>query len=320
MGLSQFLPVRTPGYEQDMDRTTVPSITVQVVLRHPSQHPTCVYWVLNKEESDCDIPDFPTPKPRGWGNPGGGLEPHDTFDHSGKFRSFEDMILACAMREVRAETGFVHFRFEQDSTTCQFPFIYNMHKSGHRILTLAARLDTFEQKFTDNGEVEEANEIEGGMWFDFSMSPADFLRDEADLPYWSHVRRTIMVLNRLARNKERDVPPIHPLWKLIFHVGAGDPRFPSHGYCLEPPAWYEEMRYLINANAAQIDLDRIFRDNREQIEVQRAIEAERGRSLLPSSACASQPTAQDIYLLAEYRKKIAREEEEEEWREFMSAP
>ena len=324
-GWQEDLAQETDVFDEYVGRTMVSSITVQVVLQRPDQHATTVYWVLNREESDSNVPDFPTPKPRGWGNPGGGLELVDAFSRSDQLHSFEGMILACARREVTAETGFIYLQFEPDFATRRFPLLRNVHRSGHRIFTLSARLNNFEQRFTEEGEVEEANEIERGLWFDLSKSPVDLLAEEPDLPYWSHVWRTVTVLNRLAQNRGKSVPPIHPLWKLVFRVGAGDPRFPADGYCLEPRAWYVELRHLVDIRATRINFDRIFDLYREEIEVQRAIEAERRpvappvrdiRDSIQQPQCIA--TSEDLRLLAEYRAKIAREEEE--WREFMSAP
>ena len=323
-------PPRTPGRNDGQEnlapetdvldeytgKTTVPSITAQVVLQRPDQHATTVFWVLNKEESCCTVTDFLNPKPGGWGNPGGGLELIDAFDRLGNLRSFEGMICECGRREVKAETGFIHFQFEPDCATRQFSFLCEMHRSGHRIITLAAQLENFEQRLTENNEIEEVNEIEGAAWFDLSKSPVDLLGGGTYLPYWSHVRRTVTVLERLARNREKGVPPIHPLWKIAFKMGSGDSRFPSGGYCLEPRAWYEEMRYLIDTKATKVDLNRIFELYREKIEVQVAIEGERKRIITsPVRDAQFAATREDMRLLAEYQTRLA--QEEQKWLDFI---
>ena len=301
--------------------TGVSSITVQVVLLHPG-HDSMVYWVLNKQEPTCMIRDYPAPKPRGWGNPGGGVEPVDALDLSGRIRSFQEMVCAGARREVRDETGFPHFQFQPYGEP---PLCY-VHLSGHQVITLAGCLRDFVQM-----PIEEVEEIEDGAWFDLAQSPVDLFQHHEDLPYLSHVRRTIIVLNRLAQQNGKHLPYIHPLWKLVFSVGAEDPRFPLFGYSMQRDEWREEMRLLIKEKATQINLDRIWEAHKHEIEMKQAME----RSFAPpvldiiqgetrrfhsSTEAKGMPTQEDLRRLKEHKARITRANQEQEWQAFFALP
>ncbi len=214
-----------------------PSMTVHVVLTHPHD-PAKIYWVLNRQEPLTTTYHFSrTPKPRGWGNPGGGLEVMDAQDNAGHTRSSDQMIQTCARREVVAETGFTNFNFEY-ATPLNSVFLRYTCPSGHHVITLAALLQNFQQV-----AVEEVEEIEDGAWFDLSVSPIELFQRRSDLPYWSHVRRSIMVLNRIAqRSTRRPFPLIHPTWNLVFPIK--DMNAPKRS-TLPSTAWYQQLRHHI---------------------------------------------------------------------------
>ncbi|MDP3770252.1 MAG: NUDIX domain-containing protein [Candidatus Sungbacteria bacterium] len=201
---------------EEFEEESQPSITVQVVLMHPHDTDT-VYWVLNKQEvaiaSGCAA--YDTAKPRGWGNPGGSVEEIDGIDEAGFPRSFEETLVAAARREVTDETGFVNFDFVPYLPN-QLEFLRYRHDSGHMVITMAARLRNFEQKLVMGTDgtmyVKEMEEIERGRWLDLTVSPIELFKNEKDLPYWSHIRRTIIVLQRLGKGRSR----IHSLWRLVF--------------------------------------------------------------------------------------------------------
>ncbi|MDP3778551.1 MAG: NUDIX domain-containing protein [bacterium] len=214
-----------------------PSMTVHVVLMHP-HNPTKIYWVLNKQEPLTAYHFSKTPKPRGWGNPGGGLEIMDVHDLTGRERSSDQMVQTCAQREVIAETGFMNFNFEYAAPLNSI-FLRYTCPSGHQVITLAAFLQNFQQV-----EIEEVEEIEDGAWFDLSISPVELFQRRPDLPYWSHVRRTIMILNRIAQSQGKPLPPIHPTWNMVFPSDKGNLRI-SFQHSLPSTLWYEQLKRTI---------------------------------------------------------------------------
>lgn len=219
-----------------------PSMTVHVVLMHP-RDPAKIYWVLNKQEPLTTYHFSKTPKPRGWGNPGGGLEVMDAQDDTGHARSSDQMIQTCARREVAAETGFMNFHFEE-AVPLNSVFLRYVCPSGHHVLTLAAFLKDFRQD-----EIEEVEEIEDRAWFDLSISPIELFQHWPDLPYWSHVRRTIIVLNRIAQRHRRPLPQIHPTWNLVFPNIRTSPK-----HSIPSAIWYSQMRSAIRG-MTEIDED-----------------------------------------------------------------
>lgn len=193
------------------DNEPVPSITVQVVLFHPDNN-HMIYWVLNKEETDgALLPDYNTHKPRGWGNPGGSVEITDMMNDE-KIHSFEDMILRCGERELKAETGFTDFIFERYLPS-ELPFLNQQNQRGHRVITLVARLIDVDNQVP----VQEIEEIEHGAWIDLSASPVQLFKDHTDMPYWSHVRRMVIVFHRLVRQRayQNVLLSLHHQWEVI---------------------------------------------------------------------------------------------------------
>ena len=118
----------------------IPSMTIQIVLLHPSRK-GLVYWVLNREETENTRKSviYGTLKPRGWGNPGGGIEPIDCVNGQGTPHSWEKMIESCAKRELVDETGFRHFEFRRNAIS-RLPFIRYDDPYGHCVMTLLAQL------------------------------------------------------------------------------------------------------------------------------------------------------------------------------------
>ena len=281
-----------PKYESNED---LPSITVQVVLKHPNSD-SVVYWVLNKKEVD-KREDSPTLKPSGWGNPGGGLEQKDRLSRA----SPEAAIHACGRRELIDETGFINFTFEETIQP-----LYYTHKSGHQVITLAAILQNLH-----NIPIKEHEEIECGQWIDLHQSPSYFFDSDGDMPYWSHVRNTIIVLNRLAYVYNLPTIRVHPIWKLVFNVGAGNPRFPLYGFHIKDShTWRQEFRHHIQKDAKEINLDHIYEVFGEQIKELK----EKERGLISQRAYTERATLQDLRRLAQYKEELR--QEEDKWRKF----
>lgn len=297
----------------DMTALNKDSITVQVVLRHPYDD-SKVFWVLNtKEPNRMSERIYGTPKPRGWGNPGGGLERIDLFDAKGASCSFEDIILACGIRETRCETGFIDFTFERYSPS-QISFLRHQYAFGHRVLTLVARLHTLTQICI---EEVETGEIEDGQWFDLSLPPTQLFKNHGDIPYWSHVRRTLICLFRVARQSRKYIP-IHTLWGLVFPVGKGDMRFPLNGYCLPPRDWYQEFKYDIACSNDSINLDRIYMKYQQEIDRIRNHQAQNygstksspDFSVTPEDNSHDTPTDADLHRMSERESLLTQQEED----------
>lgn len=201
-------------FEESDEHAPQRSITVQVVLMHPYNVNT-IYWVLNKEEIIVASQHYHGPKPPGWGNPGGSIETVDETDQNGAIRSFEETLVAAAKREVEHETGFVNLDFIPDLQN-KLEFLRYVYDTGHTVITLAARLRDFKQELVlgkdGTWHVREIEEIDRGRWFDLSLSCTELFEHEQCLPYRSHIRRTVIVLQRINRGYSR----IHPLWKAVF--------------------------------------------------------------------------------------------------------
>jgi len=263
----------------------VPSVTVQIVLLRPEveRRRTEVYWVLNREERVPTTNGFVTCKRKGWGNPGGGLEQRDMVDARGYPLSYDGMLKKCAARELEGETGFAHFDIIPylPNQVHFLIFFEKSHGTQHTVYTLAARLRDNMQ-----GAIEEVEkmEIERGKWVDLSLSPLEFLENKDDpLPYYSHVKRTIITLNRLASTEGKSKLWIHPTWRLVFPIGKGDPRFPEEGYALRVAAWAEEMRNMVATGNNRIDLNRIHAIFLQDMRV-KTIRQERPSYEMPSAA------------------------------------
>lgn len=229
----------------------ISSMTVQTVLLHPSRK-GLVYWVLNKQETQSIRQN--TPKPRGWGNPGGGVELFDRINEQGIPHSLEKTIESCGRRELTDETGFLHFEFKRNARS-QLPFIRYDDPYGHCVIILLAQLRDYQSI-----PIKEVEEIVCGSWFDLSVSPVELFQDKTDLPYWSHVRRTIIILDYVAQHAGSNdlLRTIHPLWNLVFPFVTQDSRFPQEGYLIHWTDWYRIMRVFITRRIHTLDLDCIY--------------------------------------------------------------
>lgn len=207
-------------FEESDERAPRRSITVQVVLMHPRNVNT-IYWVLNKEEIIIASQHYHGPKPAGWGNPGGSVETVDETDQNGFIRSFEEMLVAAAKREVEAETGFINFDFIPYFQN-KLEFLRYVYDTGHTVITLVARLRDLKQELVlekdGTRHVREIEEIDRGRWFDLGLSPTELFEHEQYLPYRSHIKRTVIVLQRINRGRSR----IHPLWGATFTSSGGE--------------------------------------------------------------------------------------------------
>lgn len=290
------------------------SITAQVVLLHPS-FSTNVYWVLNREEQGkCTQIYGTTPKPAGWGNPGGGVDPDvDGIDKHGHARvSSEEITRAGAQREVEDETGF-HDLYFIPYQSSRVPFLIRPYE-GHCIVTFVAKLNNFSRYLPV--KEEETGEIIRGGWFDLSISPIDIFRPDAILPYRSHIQRTIICFNMMARIMQpRKYVPINPLWKLVFPVGNGDPRFPSNGYSLPIEAWKNQMRDHIRFHRRAVNIEGIYEQYRHEIDVAR--DSRQDKPPAPPQPVVIADTAaldEDAFLREVHNRKLL--EQEQAWREF----
>lgn len=292
------------------------SITAQVVLLHPA-FSTRVYWVLNREEQrECTQVYGTTPKPAGWGNPGGGMEREiDGIDEHGHARVSEEIIRACARREVEDETGFDDFQFIRYQSS-RIPFLIRPYEN-HCIVTFVAKLNNFSRYLPV--KEEETGEIIRGAWFDLSMSPIDMLSPDAILPYRSHIQRTIICLNMMTRlPQQKKYIPINPVWKLVFPVGNGDSRFPSNGYLLPIEAWKEQMRDHIRFHRHTLDIERIYEQYRHEIDMAQQ-DPQQKKSVPLRSVVIANPTDiitpdEDSYLRDLHQRKLI--EQEQAWRQF----
>lgn len=285
------------------------SMTVQTVLLHPLMERS-VYWVLNRQETEKARQGiFNTSKPSGWGNPGGGVELIDCVNERGASHSFEKTLVSCGKRELVDETGFTHFEFKRN-TALELPFVRYDDSFGHCVITLLAQLYDYQSI-----PVKEAEEIMCGSWFDLSISPVELFRSKTDLPYWSHVRRTIIVLNHLAQDTDTNnmTGTIHPLWNLVFPITTQDVRFPKLGYLIPPQYWYRIMRMLIMDRVHALDLDFIYSHLGPKIDERRRQENDRLFAHKRAETISAQqvfPRSNDFPLMSEQEKMIAEYEED----------
>ncbi len=285
------------------------SMTVQTVLLRPSMD-GLVYWVLNRQETKSLRQGIhSTPKLRGWGNPGGGVELVDCVNEHGVLHSFEKTVASCGKRELVDETGFTHFEFKRNAAL-ELPFIRYNNPYGHCVITLLAQL------YDDQSiPVKEVEEIMCGAWFDLSLSPVESFQGRADLPYWSHVRRTITVLRYATQDADTNntVRAIHSLWNLVFPIVTQDTRFPRGQYLISPPDWYHIMRMLIMNRVHTLDLDFIYDHLGHRIEERRRQEndsqlfEEKSNVLLPKSDSlyVQRPSEQER-MVAQYEEDYRR--------------
>lgn len=262
-------------------------ITVQVLARH-HQIPTSIGWahnLLEKEATNLSRYDN-KPKPAGWGNGGGGLEPDDLDKLEKLFPNHpiltdsslsedERLIIAGGIREFLSETGYRDFDIITD-----YPgvFLYDykyrdwvdakgvLYPGGHRKITLWGQVNSY--KVYEKDWIEK-HEVDRTDWFDMADPlPAYFFNSvtHPDRPYWSHVRFSLVSLTRvygyLRANSDHFVPNIpariHPSWRYIFKVGRGDSRFPADGYQLSPTEWYKLFDIMVAKRLEEVDNDFLF--------------------------------------------------------------
>lgn len=258
-------------------------ITVQVLARHPYIS-TCFRWVhnlLEKEPTKLARYNY-QPKPAGWGNGGGGLEPDDFEklaklfpDHpilvDGSLTEDQRLIIAGGIREFVHETGYKDIEIKTD-----YPgvFLYDykyrdwvdksgvIHPGGHRKITLWGEMTSF-ISYPDLHI--EKHEVDRSDWFDLTTSLPKLFSNRfthPDRPYWSHVRPTLIGILRTYRYFKSVDPyipdirdKIHSSWWNVFPVGRGDPRFPSNGYRLSPKEWYDLFDILVARKMEYADKD-----------------------------------------------------------------
>lgn len=317
MDLSQTIRYRQWDQEDASGNTRalhyVSSMTVQTVLLHPAIQGS-VYWVLNRKETESiQQGRRKTPKFRGWGNPGGGVELIDCVNNHGAPHSSEEIIGSCGKRELEDETGFVHFEFKRNNAS-KLPFLHYDNRDGHSVIVLLAQLQDFASI-----PIKEVEEIICGSWFNLAVSPVELFQDGTDLPYWSHVKRTITVFNYLAKQTSNNdvVHAIHPLWNLVSPLITQDARFPQGGYLISAPDWYDLMRTIIKERKYTLDFDFIYEQLGPQIDEKRRQENDRlliqKRSDVlppdPDPLCTI-PRIDDFRHVSEQEKRIAQYEED----------
>lgn len=262
-------------------------ITVQVLARH-HQIPTSIGWAHNLlEQEPTNLTQYDNkPKPAGWGNGGGGLEPDDLDRVAKLFPNHpiltdsslsEDqrLIIAGGIREFLSETGYRDFDIVTD-----YPgvFLYDykyrdwvdakgvLHSGGHRKITLWGQVNSY--KIHDKDWIEK-HEVDKTDWFDMADPLPGYFSNpltHPDKPYWSHVRSSLICLLRiygyLKANSDHFVPNIptriHPSWWYIFKVGKGDSRFPADGYRLSPNQWYRLFDIMVSKKMEVADNDFFF--------------------------------------------------------------
>ena len=299
--------------------------TVQVVTFHPFER-TKILMVHNLLEDI--VPDIPMyggrPKPAGFGNGGGGME-DDELEHlkevnpahpillNDTLSDEEKKIAACGLREVTDESGYIDIEIMIPDG--QLKLNEYFFRNGHRVVTVWG-----EVKSLAVVPIRERNEVDIAEWFDlaepFSVAfggqnwGAGPTRDK--LPYWSHVRRDLLSISKIDRYLRQHKQAkqcigrlIHPSWRLVFPVGAGDGRFPSRGFGIHPRVWYELMEEMIRRKLEMVDSDILYHLFRDEIERIRGYEKLR-----------SEKQEEEVEIDFETNAKIIREEDEE-WRIWM---
>lgn len=266
-------------------------VTVQTLLPDP-YCPTSFRWVLNKlENKPTKIAMYGfKPKPRGFGNGGGGLErlvyvqsrgvymteleilemrrPGHPILTNPSLSEEQRVILAGGLREIVDETGFRDVEIQTDypgiflSDYCYPSWVDSNSKvwpGGHRKITLWGKLESYKED-----SIVEAEEIEITEWFDVSISlPKLFFNCAPDRPYISHVRstlRAVLAIHRYQRETSDGFVPnipgrVHPSWWHVFQVGRGDSRFPQQGYKLSPAEWYKLFEMMVVQRMEEADND-----------------------------------------------------------------
>ena len=253
-------------------------ITVQILARH-HQIPTSIGWAHNLLESELtNLAIYDNkPKPAGWGNGGGGLEPDDLEKLARLFPGHpiltdstltddQRLIIAGGMREFLSETGYRDFDIITD-----YPgvFLYDykyrdwvdangvIHSGGHRKITLWGQINSY--RIYENDRIEKY-EVDKTDWFDMADPlPSYFFNPvtHPDRPYWSHVRYSLISLLRIygyqKANSDHFVPNIptriHPSWWYIFKVGS---------YRLSPSQWYRLFHAMVDKRMEIADEDFLF--------------------------------------------------------------
>lgn len=287
-------------------RRGINSRTVQVLALHPL-YPTWTLWVHNLPESIAVyiLRYGNTVKPPGWGLAGGGQEPHEVEKLRGRdpnhpilanpHISEEDRaIAACGLREFRDESGYedilirtmpLHKSASSGPSATVRLYDYRMKdrwpdgsETTHEIVLLWGEVESLAHR-----PIQELDEVDKSEWFDVSRPLCEIFRDRAatpGFPYWSHVRRTIIGIQRIDwwrrffNEEEKSLSRlIHPSWRLVFPVGRGDDRYPRNGFRIPPAKWYYLVEMMIQEQMETVGANFIYELFREDIEL--AVELER---------------------------------------------
>jgi len=247
--------------------------TVQVIVFHP-QFKTQVLWLHNL----LKITRRGAKQP-GWGNAGGGLEGAELEWLKGwnsrhpiltnpRLTDEEKALAACGLREVVYETGYTEITIIP--LPDRLPLLDESNKDGHRIITLWGQANSLERI-----PVQESNEVDKCDWFDIETPLPALFRDRIahpDLPYYSHVARTIGGILKIDLHRPRTHRIghlIHPSWKLTLPIGEGDPRFPRQGYRIPRQQWRALLEEMMKSNEDAISLDELYERFRADINRER---------------------------------------------------
>ena len=298
--------------------------TVQVLAFHPIDR-TFTLWVHNLlEPITTYIPRYGnTTKPPGWGHGGGGQEPNEIERlrerdplHpilANKNISEEDRaIAACGLREFRDESGYQDISIvtipcssesgeKAPATVCLYShrlydYLEDGAKTTHEIVTLWGEVESLARR-----PIQEIDEVDKSEWLDISKPLSEIFRDRVSLPgfpYWSHVRRTVIGLQRIDwwrcffDEPERCISHlVHPSWRLVFPVGVGDPRFPKYGFRISPSQWYYLFEMMVQEQIAVVGANILYELFKEDIE--RVVEQEHLRDERPEVASLKTPEPTD---------------------------
>ena len=271
---------------ENLDAVNDAGTTVQVITFHPF-HPTSILLVHNMLEDA--VPGMPfismyngKVKPAGWGNGGGGMEkdeleklmarePRNPILTDPSFATIDDkMVAACGLRELQDESGYrkAEIRMPDGGVKLLEYFLPN----GHRVVTIWGEVKSLVYE-----PIVEFNEVDIADWFDLSVSLPNLFRNRnkrPGLPYWSHVRRILIGISRIDGHYRRNGEPwrcvgsrIHPSWRLVFSVGAGDPRFPRRGYRIYYKDWYSLIEEMIDNKVEMLNNDAIYCRFKEKIDL-----------------------------------------------------
>lgn len=252
-------------------------ITVQVLAFNPWE-PDKILMVRNLPEKNapfihpkfCDRNGNPIGKPPGWGMAGGGLEPNelelltsadpacwiltepDTTDE-------ERLILACGYREFRDESGYdleIH-RGPRDGWAV---LEQKDRDTGHRLIVLHGRVPSL----VSVRPVVEVNEIDRVDWIDIREPLSELFAGKNPkgkrplFPYFSHLRKIQLaakLIDKYSESRHKILDRIHFSWRMVFPLGAGDPRFPIHGFQIPSNHFYPILDFMIQRKMETISLD-----------------------------------------------------------------